>query len=96
MALEKTDVEVKLSEIIEELDGGYDISSIESGTLIKDIKLDSLDVVTLLFEIEDFFNIKLEDSDDLNERMNLGTIGDLSTRILEEIELQTENIGTPV
>ena len=54
-------VEEKVIEILKELSGEETIN--ETDTLKEDIHLDSLGMVTLLVEIEDVFNIRLDESD---------------------------------
>ena len=54
-------VEEKVIEILKELSGEEII--IETDTLKEDIHLDSLGMVTLLVEIEDEFDIRLDESD---------------------------------
>ena len=54
-------VEEKVIEILKELSGEETIG--ETDTLKEDIHLDSLGMVTLLVEIEDVFDIRLDESD---------------------------------
>ena len=54
-------VEEKVIEILKELSGEETI--VETDTLKEDIHLDSLGMVTLLVEIEDVFDIRLDESD---------------------------------
>lgn len=54
-------VEEKVIEILKELSGEETIN--EADSLKEDIHLDSLDMVTLLVEIEDVFIIRLDESD---------------------------------
>lgn len=54
-------VEEKVIEILKELSGEETIN--ETDILKEDIHLDSLGMVTLLVEIEDVFDIRLDESD---------------------------------
>ena len=54
-------VEEKVIEILKELSGEETIN--ETDSLKEDIHLDSLGMVTLLVEIEDVFDIRLDESD---------------------------------
>lgn len=54
-------VEEKVIEILKELSGEETIG--KTDTLKEDIHLDSLGMVTLLVEIEDVFDIRLDESD---------------------------------
>lgn len=55
------EIKLKVKEILRNLIGIDDFS--EESSLIKDLGIDSLGLVTLLIEIEDSFGIELEESD---------------------------------
>lgn len=54
-------IKQKVKEILRDLIGINDFS--EEASLIKDLGIDSLGLVTLLIEIEDSFDIELDESD---------------------------------
>ncbi len=60
------------SQIAELLNVEADQITAESN-LITDLKADSMDVATLLFEVEDKYNIEIEE----DELENLKTVGDI-------------------
>lgn len=55
------EIKLKVKKILRNLIGIDDFS--EESSLIKDLGIDSLGLVTLLIEIEDSFGIELEESD---------------------------------
>ena len=67
------DSEKKIIELLRELSGQEEIKS--SDNLQDDVSLDSLGMVTLLLEVEDAFNITLDESD-MNP-LDLETVNDV-------------------
>ena len=57
--------------------------SLTADTLITETGLDSMGVVELIFDIEETFDIALQDTDDIQSRLQLGTIADM-TLLLEQ------------
>ena len=55
--------------------------SLSLSTTLEDSGLDSMGVVETLFDLEDFFAVTMPDSDDIQDRFNLGTIGDIVTEL---------------
>jgi acyl carrier protein len=78
------EIEKKLLEIISEINEDDD-SELTPSTLISNINIDSLDVVSMIFDIEEYFEITIEDSDQINDRLSFGTISDLAGKILEKL-----------
>lgn len=56
---------------------------------LEDVGLDSMGVAETLFDLEDFYGVAIPDSDDIQERFNLGTIGDLVS-VLEKLTSEKE------
>ncbi|NQZ22072.1 MAG: acyl carrier protein [Colwellia sp.] len=94
MTTKSSKIEKKLILLISEIND-TDPSSLNPSMSMSEAQLDSLDAVNLLFEIEDEYDISIDDSDEINERMNLGTISELALRIEEEIEKSAESVGCP-
>lgn len=66
-------IEEKVIEIFEELSGLDDIDL--NDNIQKDINLDSLELVTMILQVEDVFEIQLDESD-MNP-FDLTTVGDV-------------------
>jgi acyl carrier protein len=89
MPIKSSDIEQKLILIISELNDD-EVPTLQPDTPIAEAGLDSLDAVNLLFEIEDHYGISIEDTDEINERVSLGTISELAIRVKEELEKSAE------
>ncbi len=72
----------KISDILKMLSGAQEICSTDS--LLEDLALDSLNMVTLLLELEDAFQIELKESD-LNP-YELTTVSDIERMIQTYID----------
>lgn len=55
--------------------------NITPNTRIQDTGIDSLGMAELIFQIEDFYKIIIEDSDDVQKRFDLGTVNDVANTI---------------
>ena len=72
----------KIKELILEIDSSLTVT-LES-SMRNDLGLDSTDVISIVFELEDAFNIKISDSD--LEENNLDVISDLVEYIKKRIK----------
>ena len=73
---------------------GLDLSELSIDMNITDTGMDSLEAVSLIFDVEEHFDITIEDSDEINERMNLGTISSLALRIQQELEKSLDSVDS--
>ena len=84
-------IEQKVIEIISKyIEEGQEALSLD--TKLEDSGLDSMGVVEVLFDIEDFFGITMLVADDIEERFNLGNTGDIVdeiTRLINEKDSAT-------
>ena len=69
-------IEQKVIDIISQYTE-VDRNELSLDTKLEDSGLDSMGVVETLFDLEDYFAVAMPDSDEIQERFNLGTIGDI-------------------
>jgi len=93
MTTQLSDVEKQLIVFILDLNEG-EVPELNPQTPIANSGLDSLGAVNLLFELEVHYGISIEDSDDINERMSLGTISDLAVKVKEEVDKLAQVSGS--
>jgi len=79
MALTKLEVQEKVGSIITEQLGTFDNIGPES-KLVEDLNADSLDCVELMVDLEDSFNIEIDDE----QAARLVTVGDICNYIAEK------------
>lgn len=63
MAVTQEAVFAKIAELVAELQGGAPIADLAEKNLIRDVKLDSLDFINLLFRLEEVYAIKIPEPD---------------------------------
>ena len=56
----------QLQELIRDYSGNYELVLTEESSLINDLQLSSLDIISLIGSIEDAFDIQIEDEDITN------------------------------
>ena len=56
----------QLQELIRDYSGNYELVLTEESSLINDLQLSSLDIISLIGSIEDTFDIQIEDEDITN------------------------------
>ncbi len=64
--------------------------SLNAGMPVKETGIDSLGTAELMFDIEEHYNIVLDNASELQERFELGTIKDLAKRLEEQLECEVE------
>ena len=57
------------------------IEKITAETNLTDTGIESVGAAELIFDLEEHFDITIEDTDDMHNRFNLGTIADIVTLI---------------
>lgn len=63
MALIHETVVDQIAQLVAELQGGAAVADLAGKNLIKDVKLDSLDFINLLFRLEEIYAIKVPEPD---------------------------------
>lgn len=79
--MEKSVVKSKLKQIVAEMLGVDDEVMKDDANLVEDLNADSLDVVEIIMEIEDSFEIVLSD----DEAENLKTLNEITDLIVEKL-----------
>ncbi len=64
------------------------VSELTTDVALSDTGIESVGVAELIFDLEDRFDITIEDSDDIQSRFNLGTVQDVINLVSS---LATEN-----
>ncbi len=81
--MEKTEINAKIMELVQEINPYEEIN--ESSRLIEEAILDSLTLVILINEIEEFFNVKLpEDKLKPENFENISEIAEMVEKILKK------------
>ncbi len=61
-----------------------DVVQISADTNLTDTGIESVGVAELIFDLEEYFDITIEDTDDIQNRFNLGTIADI-VKLIEKL-----------
>ncbi|WP_164513289.1 acyl carrier protein [Thiosocius teredinicola] len=61
-----------------------DVAQISADTNLTDTGIESVGVAELIFDLEEYFDITIEDTDDIQNRFNLGTIADI-VKLIEKL-----------
>ena len=81
--MEKTEINAKIMELVQEINPYEEIN--ESSRLIEEAILDSLTLVILINEIEEFFNVKLpEDKLKPENFENISEIAEMVEKLLKK------------
>ncbi len=64
--------------------------SLSASMPVKETGIDSLGTAELMFDIEEHYNIVLDNASELQERFELGTIKDLAKRLEQQLECEVE------
>ncbi len=62
-----------------------DAAQISADTNLTDTGIESVGVAELIFDLEEHFDITIEDTDDIQNRFNLGTIADI-VKLIEKLQ----------
>lgn len=64
--------------------------TLNANMLIKETGIDSIGVAELMFDIEEHFDITLDNAAELQDRFELGTIQDLAFKLEQQLEAEAE------
>lgn len=64
--------------------------TLKASMLVKETGIDSLDIADLMFDLEEHYDIILDDAAELQERFELGTIKDLAKKLEQKLEQELE------
>jgi len=80
------------NQLIEFIAGHAEVSpsSLNAAMLIKNTGIDSIGIAELMFDIEEHYNIELDNAQELQDRFELGTISDLASQLAEKLEPELE------
>lgn len=59
-------------------------SALSADTLLSETGIESIGVAELIFDLESEYDIQIEDTNEIQDRFNLGTIGDIVKMIMSK------------
>lgn len=65
-------------------------ADLNADMLIKNTGIDSIGIAELMFDIEEHFDIALDNAQELQDRFELGTIKELANQLAEKLEPELE------